>query len=140
MIFGSSVGGTGSMDFTVFEGDTTYITATMFNFIVTKDGIGTRLNPNYDAYHIGNISTNQSVSSEFLNDVNSFALPIGNLYMQFVCSTGDCTNNNFTGSAAGTLSAGRLSIVPEPVSSVLFVTGGAMLAFRRFRKKRLSTI
>jgi hypothetical protein len=31
---------------------------------------------------------------------------------------------------------GTVNIVPEPISSALFVVGGATLGFRRFRKKR----
>jgi len=29
----------------------------------------------------------------------------------------------------------NVPVVPEPVSSILFITGGATLGFRRFRKK-----
>jgi hypothetical protein len=34
---------------------------------------------------------------------------------------------------------GGTSVVPEPVSSILFLAGGATLGFRRFRKKRRNT-
>ena len=30
---------------------------------------------------------------------------------------------------------GDVAVAPEPISYVLFLTGGAMLGFRRFRKK-----
>jgi hypothetical protein len=137
MVFGSSsIDGTGSMNFSVYEGGTNYITATMNSFVATRNGSLTQLNPNFDAYHIGNISTNNGVTSHYLSDVNSWAVPFGNLNFTFTCSTGDCTNNNFTADASGTISAGKLSIVPEPVSSILFITGGATLALRRFRNKK----
>ena len=136
LVFGSSVGGTGNMNLTVFEGSTNYINATMYDFIVTKDGFGTRLNPYYDADHIGDISANNSVGSRFLNEVYAQSNSVGNFYMGFTCSTGACSTNNFTGTASGTLSGGKLSVTPEPVSSILFVTGGAILAFRRYRQKK----
>ena len=34
---------------------------------------------------------------------------------------------------------GSTTVVPEPVSSILFLAGGATLGFRRFRKKRRNT-
>jgi len=136
MVVGSQAGGTGSMNFTMFEGTTNYINATMTSFVVTKDGFGTRLNPGFDAFHIENITTNSGVSSKFLTDVDSLAVPVGNLNFTFTCSTGDCGNNNFTADASGTITAGKLSIVPEPVSSILFMTGGATLVYRRYRSKR----
>ena len=35
--------------------------------------------------------------------------------------------------------ATSFTVTPEPISSILFLTGGATLGFRRFRKKRMST-
>jgi hypothetical protein len=137
MVFGSQVGGTGNMNFSAFEGTTDYFTGTMTSFVVSKDGSLTQLNPDFDAYHISNIATNPAVTtSHFMDDVNSFAVPYGNLFLQFTCSAGDCTNNNFTANASGTLTGGKLSVVPEPISSVLFITGGAALALRRYSSKK----
>ncbi len=139
MVFGSQVGGTGSMAFSVFEGSTNYLTGTMTSFVASRNG-SLQLNPNFDAYHISNITTNPAVTtSHFINDVNSWDVPIGNLYYTFTCSDGDC-GSNFTANASGTLTGGKLSVVPEPVSSLLFITGGAALALRRYRSKKSAFI
>lgn len=140
MVFGSSVGGTGSMDFSVFTSTDTYLTATMTGFEVTQDAFGTRLNPAFDAWHINNITTfNESSDpavpdSKYINDVESlFGLVLGNLFLDFNFSEGA---NDFTENASGTFLGSKFAVAPEPVSSILFVTGGATLAFRRYRKKR----
>ena len=41
-------------------------------------------------------------------------------------------NNSFT----PTFEGGRVNLVPEPISSILFVIGGVALGFRRLQKKR----
>jgi len=45
---------------------------------------------------------------------------------------GDCEGDPPTTSS---WSAGTTTVVPEPISSTLFIVGGATLGFRRFRKK-----
>ena len=133
MVFGSTVGVTGNMNFSVFEGDVNYFNGTMHDFSVTKDEFGTRLNPDYEADHIEITSVNSIVSSEFLDDINSIPSPFGNLYIDFSCSTDGC-NNDFTTTTSGTL-LGKfsvVSVVPEPISAFLFISGGITLVFRRF--------
>lgn len=138
LVFGPSPGGsTGDVSFSLDSGGTNYLTANLNNFTVTQDGFGTRLNPGYDMNHVVDISTNPLVTtSKFLDEVNTMSNPVGNLYMGFVFSGGP---SDFSGNSSGTVS-GEFSVVsvvvPEPVSSILFVTGGASLAFRRYRKKK----
>ncbi len=134
LVFGPSPGGSiGDVSFSLDSGGTNYLTATLNNFTVTHDAYGTRLNPGYDMYHVVDISTNPSVTnSKFLDEVNSFATPVGNLYMDFNVTAG---SEDFSGDSSGTLT-GEFSVVPEPVSSILFITGGATLAYRHYRKKR----
>ncbi len=135
LIFGPSPGGSiGNVSFSLDSGGNNYLTGTMNNFTVTKDEIGTRLNPGYDMYHVVNISTNSGVTSKFLDDVNSYSVPVGNLYMDFNFTSGT-GKEDFTETAGGTIT-GEFSVVPEPVSSILFITGGATLAFRHYRKKK----
>ena len=125
----------GTSSFSLDSGGTNYFTAYLNDFTVTTDEtFGTRLNAGYDMYHVVDIETNPSVTtSKFLDEVNSFSTPIGNLYMNFAFA-GDGAED-FSESRTGTIS-GEFSVVPEPVSSILFVTGGATLAFRRYRKKK----
>ena len=132
-IFGPSPGGSiGNVSFSLDSGGTNYLTGTLNNFTVTQDEFGTRLNPNFNLNHVVNISTNSGVNSKFLDDVNSFAVPVGNLHMDFNFTSGTGINN-FTETAGGTIT-GEFTVAPEPVSAILFVTGGITLAFRRYRK------
>lgn len=136
LVFGPSPGGsTGDVSFSFDSGGTNYLTANLNNFTVTDDAFGTRLNPNYDMNHVVDISTNPSVTnSKFLDEVNGMSNPVGNLYMDFNFSAGP---SDFSGNSSGTLTGEfSVAVAPEPVSSILFVTGGATLAFRRYRRKK----
>jgi hypothetical protein len=53
-----------------------------------------------------------------------------NLYCDRMTDYGGTISYN-----GGQLIAGQTTVVPEPISSTLFVVGGATLGFRRFRKK-----
>lgn len=136
LVFGPSPGGsTGDVSFSLDSGGTNYLIANLNNFTVTDDAFGTRLNPNYDMNHVVEILTNPSVTnSKFLDEVNGMINPAGNLYMDFNFSAGP---SDFSGSTSGTITGEfSVAVAPEPVSSILFITGGATLAFRRYRRKK----
>lgn len=108
--------------------------AEIYDFTVVQNGSLFEVNVNLDQDNIGTIITDtNSPYSEFIDDVNSFSPPWGNLYMKFNFSGGGATD--FTETQFGTVS-GAFSVVPEPVSAILFVTGGAALAFRRRIRNR----
>lgn len=111
------------------------LNALIFDFEVVQNGSLFEVNANFDRDNVGgfNISPNDP-SSKFIDDVNSFSPePWGNLYMKFNFT--DNGPNDFTQTQSGTVS-GTFTVVPEPVSSVLFVTGGTTLAFIRYRRKK----
>lgn len=134
MVFGSSVGGTGNMAFSLDNGATNYMTATLSDFIVVDNIFGVRTNPLFDLDNLVSIDPNASVTnSKFLNEVKAMSNPVGNLQLYFAPAGGEDFTEDSAGSFSGQLS--MVSIVPEPVSSILFLTGGATLAFRRYRRK-----
>ncbi len=47
----------------------------------------------------------------------------------------DLNDNNVVGGTAEINGIDNVAVAPEPISSILFVVGGATLGFRRFRKK-----
>jgi hypothetical protein len=112
---------------------TARLTAEIYDFTVVQNGSLFEVNVNFDQGNVGTISTYGGAASEFMDDVNSFPVPWGELYMKFNFTGGGATD--FTVSQSGTVT-GTFSVVPEPVSSILFITGGATLAFRRYRKKK----
>jgi hypothetical protein len=132
LVFGPS-----PVSFSLDSGGTNYLTANLNNFTLIQDEYGTpQLNPGYDMDNVLNISTNTEVTnSKFLDEVNSFSSPAGNLFMDFNITSG---SQDFSADSSGTFS-GEFSVVPEPVSTILFVTGGATLALRRYRKKKKYT-
>jgi hypothetical protein len=44
-------------------------------------------------------------------------------------------NDTFTGNGSGDVQ-GKLVLMPEPVSSILFLSGGGILALRRYYRKK----
>lgn len=71
-------------------------------------------------------------SSQYVDELLASGGGIGNIYLSFTPTAGGAENftSNSSGSVSGTVAA------PEPVSAILFVSGGASLAFRRYRNKK----
>ena len=111
----------GSPSFTI-DGE---LTATLDNFSVT-DTLGTRV-------ELGSIhDITKTGTSPYLAAIGSNDL---NLYLSFTSDDGVTFDelSYDTGSFQGEI---QVSIVPEPASTLLFITGGIALAFRRrFNKK-----
>ncbi len=138
--FGPSVGNTGLFDFRLYDYlGNTRLTASVNNFTVIQNGSLWEVNVGFDLNNMVNIATNPNGGtgtppySKFINDINSFGSNrSGNLYMKFDFGLNP---TGFTADTYGSVSS-TVSFAPEPVSSILFVTGGAALAFRRYLRKR----
>ncbi len=139
-LFGPSAGNTGLFDFRLYDYlGNLRLTASVNNFIVVESGGLWEVNVGFNLNNIVNIATNPNGGtgnppySKFINDINSLGSnPFGNLYMKFNFGT---QPSGFTADTSGSVSS-TVSFAPEPVSSILFVTGGAALAFRRYQRKR----
>lgn len=143
MVFGPSAGSTGLFDFRLYDYlGNTRLTADVNNFTVVLNGSLYEANVGFDLNNIVNIATNPNGGtgnppySKFINDINSVGSnPHGNLYMKFDFAGPGA--KDFTVDQLGTVSA-TVSFAPEPVSSILFIAGGATLAVRRYRKRKSS--
>lgn len=141
MVFGPSAGSTGLFDFRLYDSSgNERLTADVNNFTVVQNGSLYEVNVGFDLNNIVNIATNPNGGtgnppySKFINDINSVGSnPHGNLYMKLNFSG----PAGFTADTNGTLSS-TVSFAPEPVSSILFIAGGATLAVRRYRKRKSS--
>lgn len=140
LIFGPtqpSGGITGPVTFKITDGTYTYLTATLDYFIVTRDIFGTQLNPGYNLDNIYDITFDPNGNAPYsqyiaeLESAYNSGTPV-NFYTDFTFTTG---SGDFTNDSRGTVQ-GQIAVTPEPVSSILFVTGGATLAFKHYRKRK----
>lgn len=123
LIFGPDPGGnTGPVDFSI-DG---FITAKLDNFIVQDSELIWG-----DLYNIQTVSG--APSSRYIDELFANGGGSGNIHIAFTPMAGGA--EDFTITSSGSV-GGMMVAAPEPVSAVLFVTGGAALAFRRFLKKR----
>ena len=124
LIFGPDPGGsTGPVDFSI-DG---FITAKIDNFIVADS-----------ALMWGNIYDIQTVegapSSRYVDEL--VATGGGNGLISIDFRTYEGYPVDFTVSSSGYI-GGTVAVAPEPISALLFVTGGVTLALRRFRDKKI---
>lgn len=111
---------------------TIYLTGNLNSFEVINDSNGWHFNSSYNLNNVSNVALAGPGDSEFANEFAANSAAFGNkanLSMSFTFSGPD----GFGASTAGT--AGGIIAAPEPVSSVLFIIGGAVIGFNRFRKK-----
>ena len=99
----------------------------------------TQLNPLRDntVSSFTNITFNPN-GSQYIQELQTSYLSHGylNLAMDFTFTSGSSGGGwAFSDDASGSIQ-GKMAVTPEPVSSILFVAGGATLAFRRYLKKK----
>ena len=105
-----------------------YFSATLDNFVVNNSELmwGS----------LYNIQRLDGGTSQYVDELLANGGGVGNIYMSFTPAVGDGSGiEPFTADSYG--GAGGMVAAPEPISAILFVTGGATLAFRSYRKKRI---
>jgi hypothetical protein len=141
LIFGPtqpSGGITGPVSFEIRDDTYTYLIATLDYFEATIDPIfGTRVNPHYNLDNIYDITFNPDGNAPYSRYIEELETAYNNgqpvnLFMDFAFNQG---SGDFTDDSLGTIS-GQIVTTPEPVSSILFVSGGAILALRRYWKRK----
>ena len=131
--------GGNSATFTMTDGSTTFLSAALANFYIDDNFFGTQLNGPQDDDNITNVTYGTGTGSRYIADLSATDSPF-NLTFAFTFNTGGPYGNGtaFTGNSSGTLQgkmyAGPAAVVPEPVSSFLFLTGGAVFALRQYRR------
>jgi hypothetical protein len=105
--------------------------ATTFNWVNIPTGWDSVLTgfPPFSVTQADTYSTNTSYDTATGNNLGLFSFTLdyraGNISYDAYLST----------SSGNQIVSGTATLVPEPVSSTLFLVGGATLGFRRFRKK-----
>lgn len=106
-----------------------FFTATLSNFIVNNSELmwGS----------LSNIQRLDSGASRYVDELLTYGGGVGNIYISFTPTAGDGSGiESFTATSSG--ATGGMVAAPEPISAVLFVTGGAALALRKYRSKKNS--
>jgi hypothetical protein len=121
--FGPPPGGTtGTVDFSI-DG---FITAQLYNFVA--------VNGDVEWANLSNITpVSGAPDSRYVNELLANGGGFGNISMTFTTLTGN--PEDFIATSSGAF--GGIVAAPEPVSAILFAAGSAVLAFRRYRKKRI---
>lgn len=101
-----------------------YFSATLNNFVVNNSELmwGS----------LYNIERLDGGTSRYVDELLANGGGVGNLYLSFTPTAGGV--ENFISDSSG--STGGMVAAPEPVSAILFLSGGATLAFRRYRNKK----
>lgn len=131
-IFGPTAGSTGPVSFSIFEISTgnNFFTATLDDFVITESPSGLSTELAWGA--LSNIVVGTAPNSRYVTELLANGNGVGNVKITFNPDAGG--KELFTSTSSG--SVGVIVAAPEPISAVLFITGGATLALRRFRRKR----
>jgi len=112
----------GPVSFFLTKDGTDFFTADLSDLVTTDiDGIWSG--------RLTNVNRNGSAPySRYISETGSGDLM---LFLSFNTMAGP--SDDFTAASSGNVS-GMISVAPEPVSAILFIAGGATLAFRRQRR------
>ncbi|MBI4681851.1 MAG: hypothetical protein HY757_01965 [Nitrospirae bacterium] len=141
LTFGASSGSTDTVDLSIVIGGITYLTAKVANFNVANLGFGYKLNQYWDTntlwgvtyYHYDIADPNYSryiaEQKSLLDNYNWFT----DIRMDFDFTSG----SNFSSDSYGSIGApgSKIAALPEPLSALLFIIGGATFSFRRYFKR-----
>lgn len=119
-------------------------TAVDLYFQFTYDFVDSSVGPSNSSFRVRVVDTSTSTTllSEYIIVDNSDTLIVPTLLGHDISVTMVLDAPSVGGIAAGTVnynmsSVNELPVVPEPISSTLFIVGGAILGFRRFRKPKV---